>query len=641
MKRLALALISSSLLIACRPQSHTEPPPPEPTTTTTTNTEDAGTTDAGTPDAGMINTAEACPPVPVKAQCEAFSGCWKNPLPMATQPLTDVWSHGCTAWAVGPGGMLLERKSTGWAAHGEYGGGRVDLYALAGTDTDDVWAVGANATVIHFDGTRWNQLQTAWDGETYRGAWTNERNVVFIAGDNGVYRFEAHDWRTTITTLLSPPNTQFHSVSGSTDSAGRTVIHALGYELSRVSQQVGWTWDGRNATRDSMPSDGAFVRLLEFDDGRVYGVGSRDVNGRYRATFSQLFPMQAPSGSTEWMSSFTGLAASAPDDFIVVGNGPGGVMHFNGFSLQQVERTPSGDEHAVSFNGQKDFFVVGEHLGRVSDAHWHPESSGPTQTFTNVLALDSDDIWVSGGFRSRFGGEFTATFSKTNRFLGEVAGINSRDLLATEYYRPGLQHFDGTQWSDLANGPTDNLGHVVTAKSGESWAWSTTVLWTNADGTWVKIVPDLNVTILDVLVLDNGISLVSAVDATQTARLWACTTSRCSERPTPARFRHLAGRGLFDCFGITDDGEIWQLGDSNTWAHVATTFELNVIDAAVRPTDNLLVLAGANGTVGFWHGSRIFKRDVRAAVTFFGIGFSALDGEVIAVGTGGAVVSVF
>ncbi|MFT3713809.1 MAG: hypothetical protein QM817_39625 [Archangium sp.] len=621
-----LVLISCVALVgACRP-----PPAPEPEPE-----------DAGIPDAGPITTVESCPAVPVKAQCESSTGCWKNPLPMATQPLTDVWSHGCTAWAVGPGGMLLERKSTGWAVHGEYSGARTDLYALAGTDTDDVWAVGAKATVLHFNGTSWTQLQTAWDGENYRGAWTNERNVVFIAGDNGVYRFEVRDWRTTITTLLAPPNTQFLSVSGSTDSAGHTTIHALGYELSRVSQQVAWTWDGRNAIREPMPSDGSFVRLLEFDDGRVYGVGSREVNSRYRATFSQLFPMQAPSSSTEWLSSFTGLAASAADDFIVVGNGSDSVRRFNGFSLEPVERSPSGDQRAVSFNGQKDFFVVGEKLGRVTDAHWYAESSGPTQTFTNVLALDSDDVWLSGGFRSRFGGEFTATFSEPNRFLGDIAGNDARDLLANEYYRPGLMHFDGTQWSQLANGPTDNLSHVVTAGTGESWAWSTTALWTNSDGSWVKIVPETSVTILDVLVLESGISLVSAIDATQTPRLWACTTSRCSERPTPARFRHLAGRGLFDCYGITDAGEIWQLGETNVWTHVATTFELNVLDAAVRPADNLLVMAGPNGTVGFWQGSRVFQRNVGAAVTFFGVGFSRTDGEVLAVGTGGTVVSVF
>jgi hypothetical protein len=614
---LALVVLSTSL--ACRPPvTPADPPPDEP---------------SALPDAGERSDAGAealaCPAVPITAQCDGSGVCWKNPRPLATQPLVDVWSRGCTAWAVGPGGMLLERASTGWKRHDAGYAAQGDLLALAGTDTDDVWAVGANATLLHFDGERWQALQSVFGGASYNGAWTNARHVVFVAADDGVHRFELRDGRLQQTTLLAPFSTRFSSVTGSGDT-----LRALGSELSRVSRQVTWTWDGRNAVREDPQPDTFFSRVITVDD-RVYGAGWRSVNSSSRATFSQLFPMQAPNTTTELAIVFNGLAASAPDDFILTGRGyPSSVMHFDGFSLEPVTGAPTGEQTAVSFNGERDFFVVGERLGRVVDGKWLSESEGPTQTFTSVLSLDDAEVWLSGGFRSQAGGPFVATFTEPQRYLGDVAGVSSRALLAVERSAPGLWRFDGAAWAPLANGPTDPLQHVVTARTGESWAWSSSAVWTDFGGTWVKLVPDQNVWISDVLVLENGLALVSAVDATQTARLWACNGTRFSERPVPDTFRHLAGRGLFDFYGLTSSGDVWRNLDG-TWTLVTNVAPLNVFDAAVK--DDLLVMAAADGTIASWRGSRVFRQQVGAAVTFFGLGFGP-SGEVLAVGTGGAVV---
>lgn len=59
-----------------------------------------------------------------------------------------------------------------------------DLFAVAGSSAEDVFAVGAEGAVWHFDGQRWSELPIAGT-ETLRGVWAAGAGEAFVVGDGG------------------------------------------------------------------------------------------------------------------------------------------------------------------------------------------------------------------------------------------------------------------------------------------------------------------------------------------------------------------------------------------------------------------------------------------------------------------------
>jgi len=106
--------------------------------------------------------------------------------------LYGVWGDETVVWLVGEGGtirrMTRERVAT-----------RVfeivpapsiaDLRGVYGFGSDDIWAVGDDATVLHWDGDTWTALATSFDGMGDKprlfSVWGSGPNDVWIGG-NGV-----------------------------------------------------------------------------------------------------------------------------------------------------------------------------------------------------------------------------------------------------------------------------------------------------------------------------------------------------------------------------------------------------------------------------------------------------------------------
>jgi hypothetical protein len=65
----------------------------------------------------------------------------------------------------------------------------VALHAVWGASSSDVWAVGDNAVVIHYDGTSWSRVKVAALGSrrpTLYAIWTPAAGRVLAGGDGVV-----------------------------------------------------------------------------------------------------------------------------------------------------------------------------------------------------------------------------------------------------------------------------------------------------------------------------------------------------------------------------------------------------------------------------------------------------------------------
>ena len=111
--------------------------------------------------------------------------------------LYGVWGNDAAVWLVGEGGTARRMKRENVAS-------RVFeviptpvttiLRSVYGVATNDVWAVGDDATVIHWDGTAWSRIATPFDSSsekpTLASVWGSGPKDVWIGGNGIMLHFQ-------------------------------------------------------------------------------------------------------------------------------------------------------------------------------------------------------------------------------------------------------------------------------------------------------------------------------------------------------------------------------------------------------------------------------------------------------------------
>lgn len=133
------------------------------------------------------------------------TGSWSYEAVDGSPRFNSVWYDGTVAVAVGEDGIIgTWSDKTGWNVITSTP--RETLYGVSGSGPDDIWAVGAAGTTLHFDGTEWTEQASGttlplWDvdvgsnGEVYAVgnggialAWTGKAWEISPTGvDNNLY----------------------------------------------------------------------------------------------------------------------------------------------------------------------------------------------------------------------------------------------------------------------------------------------------------------------------------------------------------------------------------------------------------------------------------------------------------------------
>ncbi|HTN90700.1 MAG TPA: glucosyltransferase-I, partial [Sorangium sp.] len=70
----------------------------------------------------------------------------------------------------------------------------VELHDVWGTGHHDVFAVGVEGTLLHYDGVSWARMPLPTDADLH-GVWGTGRNDVFVVGDRGtVLNYDGESW---------------------------------------------------------------------------------------------------------------------------------------------------------------------------------------------------------------------------------------------------------------------------------------------------------------------------------------------------------------------------------------------------------------------------------------------------------------
>ena len=112
--------------------------------------------------------------------------------------------------AASPDGWATQTSGTAWT-----------LYGVWGTSPTDVFAVGENGTILHYDGASWGSMSSGVSGVLF-GVWGSSSTDVFAVGETGVIcHYDGDSW----SSMSSGVNKQLQGVWGTDNDS----VFAVGY----------------------------------------------------------------------------------------------------------------------------------------------------------------------------------------------------------------------------------------------------------------------------------------------------------------------------------------------------------------------------------------------------------------------------
>ena len=117
---------------------------------------------------------------------------WQNPLPQGNN-LNSVWSNSSNdVYAVGYNGTILHYDGATWNTMSS--GTSSDLWCIWGSSGNDLFAVGNNGTILHFNGSTWSAMASSTTSYLW-GIWGSSNSDVFAVGYNGtILHYNGTEW---------------------------------------------------------------------------------------------------------------------------------------------------------------------------------------------------------------------------------------------------------------------------------------------------------------------------------------------------------------------------------------------------------------------------------------------------------------
>ncbi len=310
---------------------------------------------------------------------------------------------------------------------------RTRINAIRARNASDVWLVGVNGTVAHYDGTSWKRSDTGTT-ETMQDVWLRDEDEVAISTLSSIYRrnFDA----AAAGVDAGPPS------AGGWVAVGEPSGSLL--ELQNSTKRVGSAWIAEGAewvwltTIEKIPEPGGSLTALQ---SRVNGIWRlRVVPETNRLQVAQVLP--GGTCATLGCRQMTSVHGSSADDLWIVGYS-GNIIHITGAQSATPAFKPFDSQTWADLNGvwaasATDAWAVG---GRGVIRHyaghpfaWDVVTDVPsTETLRAVWGSSPTDVWAVGDAAT------VLHYDGTSWSRVEIAGLGSRrpDLFAVWTPAPG------------------------------------------------------------------------------------------------------------------------------------------------------------------------------------------------------------
>ncbi|MFC1639220.1 WD40/YVTN/BNR-like repeat-containing protein [Gemmatimonadota bacterium] len=249
--------------------------------------------------------------------CEALpspSSSWLRMTSPTAYGLVSVWGTSATnVYAVGWNGTILHYDGSSWAMMTS--GTTEDLWGVTGTSPIDVYAVGNNGTILYYNGTDW-AAQPSGTSNALVGIWGTSPTDIFAVGSSfEILHYNGTAWTSQpsgmsgtawLTSVWGTSATNVYAVGG-----GGTILHYNGTQWVQQSS-------GTSGSDDNLSG------IWGTSATNVYAVGQGGMILHYNGTEWT----EQPSGTT---SMLRGVWGRSEIDVFAMGDA-GTILHYDGTS---------------------------------------------------------------------------------------------------------------------------------------------------------------------------------------------------------------------------------------------------------------------------------------------------------------------
>ncbi|MCI0451193.1 MAG: hypothetical protein L0Z51_02240 [Candidatus Latescibacteria bacterium] len=261
-------------------------------------------------------------------------------------------------------------------------------YAIHGSSSTNVYAVGFNGLVARWDGASWSSVTTGLVATTLNAVFVTG-DEVFIGGSNKkLWHYDGTSW-SSFTATTSSAFDDFSVVTGT----GASAVYALG------QARLMYRWDGTNWSDFSDPF---FNSTYNFFSGYAYGVGLA-TGGDYNAASSNV----AIYNSVSWAPLSDGVASDALWDVwtfdanhaYAVGDG-GTILERDAAGWSNVTHGLTTESlYTVWASSGSNVYAAGEGgvVVRFDGSSWAPVNTGlGTVPLYDISGQGPNDTWIVG-----------------------------------------------------------------------------------------------------------------------------------------------------------------------------------------------------------------------------------------------------
>jgi len=228
---------------------------------------------------------------------------WRPKKTSTNDDLHAVWGSGPTdVFGVGDNGTVLHFNGLTWTQ--QQTGAPVNLRGVWGTGPKDVFAVGDKGTIVHYDGIKWATIGTGTSVDLY-AVWGMNAKDVYAVGDNGtVLHYDGVGWANWSNSVIGASN--LRGVWGR--SPTEVCVVGLARTLFR-SDGATWVQDTSSADQDTDLLAVAGPNPSASPGGPIYVAGSQgalfELNPQ-SLTLSPLTPDTQHGFEGLWVDPSTG-----------------------------------------------------------------------------------------------------------------------------------------------------------------------------------------------------------------------------------------------------------------------------------------------------------------------------------------------
>jgi photosystem II stability/assembly factor-like uncharacterized protein len=396
--------------------------------------------------------------------------------------LYDIWGSSETnIYAVGYDGTVVHYDGSTWNVELTGGTSPTFLTSVWGADSTNVYACGSGGALLHFD-TTWQALRThsyhaLWD------VWGLSDTSVYMVGTNGtVIKYSSDD--SIMTKMETGITNSLYSIWGTKDDD----LYAVGWG-GKILRYNGTSW----VAEDDM-TDFGFLSVWGTSATDIYAAGQTVLH--YDGfTWSPVRVRNEPDFNDIWAGT-----DGTYKQVVTVGSG-GHIMQSAGtdafYSMTVNDGSVTTDFNGVGGFSDTAWFVVGDNgtilMRDESDlTNWVTSASGVSADLNGVAVLSRDLAYAVGANGTILvwdGTTWSIEFIDTGEDLNDVwVTATATDTIVCIVGNAGTAYWYDGDWHAPATSTTENLTSVTGTASGDFWAVGEGgSLLHLSNGAWTKI----------------------------------------------------------------------------------------------------------------------------------------------------------